>query len=371
MKIVLAGGGSGGHVFPLIAVAREIKRLMPEEAKLVYIGPKDEWTTLYLPQEDIQIKPILVGKIRRYLTLKSVLLNILDLFKCFLGFFQSLFILLFQNPDLVFSKGGYASLPVIFAAKLLRIPIFLHESDITPGLANKIAGRLALEIFISFPKTEYFDPEKTVLVGNPIRREVFGGTKEKSKELLKISGQRYVILVIGGSQGAQRINDLVLLVLPELLKEYEIIHQCGRKNFDQVSHEAKVVVPKQLEKYYHLFPFLNEIQLREAYFSADLIISRAGGIVFEITAHGKPSILIPLPESAQNHQVKNAYALAEKGAAVVIEETNLTPKFFVDRVKAILNNKKELEKMKKAAQRFSKPMAAKSIAHYLLQYVLT
>jgi len=372
MKILFTGGGSGGHIFPLIAVAREIKRIMPKDIDLVYAGPKDEWASLYLSQEDIRIKGVLAGKVRRYFTPQALLLNLLDVFKSIFGFFQAFFVLLLENPGLVFSKGGYGSIPIVLASKILNIPIFMHESDISPGLANQITAKFSLEVFTSFPKTEYIDPKKIILVGNPIRREIFEGSESSSRELLGLSGQRPVILFLGGSQGAQRMNDFILLVLPELLKDFEIIHQCGRKKFKTMKNESRVVIKKGLEKYYHLFPFLKEREVKEAYFSADLVVCRAGaGAIFEAAGLGKPSILIPLPESAQNHQVKNAYAYAQKGATLVMEETNLSPHFFLEKLKLLMSQPEKMEKMSQAAQEFSKPMAAKVIAQYLLEYLLS
>ncbi len=372
MKILFTGGGSGGHIFPIIAVVREMRRMMPQETKLYYLGPKDDWVDIYLSQEEIEINEISSGKIRRYFTPQAIILDILDLFRVVIGFFQALFIIFRINPDLVFSKGGYGSLPTVFAAKILGIPIFMHESDISPGLVNRITSKLALEIFTAFEKTEYFKPEKVIPVGNPITREVFsGGSEQGGKELLGLIGGRPVVFIIGGSQGAQRINDFLFLVLPDILKEFEIIHQCGANNFQNVANESRVVAKGDFRKYYHLFPFLRENELREAYFNADIIVSRAGsGAIFTIAALGKPSILIPLPESAQNHQVKNAYFFAEKGAGVSLEEENLTPQFFLEKLRLLSPGTEDAERMKILAKEFARPMAAKVIARYLLEYLM-
>ncbi len=372
MKILFTGGGSGGHVFPIIAVVREIQRMMPQETKLYYLGPKDDWVHIYLSEEKIEINEISSGKIRRYFTPRAIALNILDLFRVVIGFFQSLFIIFRINPDLVFSKGGYGALPTVFAARILGIPIFMHESDISPGLVNRITSKLALEIFVAFEKTEYFKPEKMIPVGNPIRREVFsGGSEQGGKELIGLIGGKPIVFIIGGSQGAQRINDLVFLILPDMLKEFEIIHQCGTKNFQSAANESRVVAKGDFAKYYHIFPFLRENELREAYFNADIIVSRAGSsAIFTIAALGKPSILIPLPESAQDHQVKNAYVFAEKGAGLSLEQENLTPQFFLEKLRLLSPGTEEAERMKTLAKEFAKPMAAKVIARYLLEYLM-
>ncbi len=372
MKILFTGGGTGGHILPIIAIAREIRRIYSGNVlEFFYVGPKDEFGEILLSQENIKVKTVLAGKIRRYLEWKTIFQNIIDvLFKIPAGVLQSFFHLFFLAPDLIFSKGGFGSIPGVISGWLLRIPIFLHESDISPGLSNRFLSRFSLEVFVSFPRTEYFSPRKMILVGNPIRKEILEGAKEEAKTLFKLNSEKPVVLILGGSQGAQRINDKILEILPELLTNFEVIHQCGEKNFNQIKAEAKAIINKDLEKCYHLFAFLNESEIKQAYAAAHLIISRAGsGSIFEISAVEKPSILIPLPESAQNHQVKNAYAYSQGGAAIVLEEENFTPHFFLEKLKYLFSHPEELEKMAKSAKEFSKPLAAKIVAAYILKYL--
>jgi len=367
MKILFTGGGTGGHIFPIIAIAREIRRRKPKDKlEFFYLGPKDEFASILLSQEGINVKTIFAGKIRRYFSFK----NFIDIFKILIGIPQAFFYIFFSTPDLIFSKGGYGSFPVVLSGWLLRVPIFLHESDTVPGLTNKILGKFALEIFVSFPRTDFFSPKKMILTGNPIRKEILEGVKEKSNELFNLSGERPVILILGGSQGAQKINDVLLIILPEMLKEFEIIHQCGEKNFKQVKAEANTVIPEELRKYYHIFPFLRESEMAHAYQVSDIIISRAGsGSIFEIAAAGKPSILIPLKTAAQNHQIKNAYQYARLGAAIVIEEENLTAHFFLKKINYLIAHPNDIENMKKKAKEFSQPKAAKIIAEYIVEYL--
>jgi UDP-N-acetylglucosamine--N-acetylmuramyl-(pentapeptide) pyrophosphoryl-undecaprenol N-acetylglucosamine transferase len=372
MKILFTGGGTGGHVLPIVALTREILRIYPQEKiQFFYLGPKDEFGEIFLSNEGIEIKRVLAGKIRRYKDWKSIAQNLVDcLFKIPAGIFQAFFYIFFLNPDLIFSKGGFGSIPGVIAGWVLRAPIFLHESDATPGLANRFLSKFALETFVSFPKTEWFPPSRMILIGNPIRREILEGSGEKAKKLFELSNKKPVILILGGSQGAQRINDKILEILSELLTNFELIHQCGEKNFKEVRAEAKVVITEDLEKYYHLFPFLKEEALKHAYRAADLIVSRAGsGSIFEIAAVSKPSILIPLPEAAQDHQIKNAYAYAENGACLVMEEANFTPRFFLEKLKYFFANPEELKKMQKGAKKFARPGAAKIIAEYLVSYL--
>jgi len=369
MKILFTGGGTAGHIFPIIAIVREIRRNYPYGGfEFYYIGPKDKFAANLFSQEGIEVKTILAGKIRRYFSFK----NIIDIFKLPIGFLQAFYQIFVISPDVIFSKGGYGSIAASISGWTLMVPIFLHESDISPGLANRVVGKFALEIFISFPvqKTEYFPAKKMLSVGNPLRKEILEGSKEEARKLFKLTEERPIILILGGSQGAQRINDTLLTILPEILRNFEIIHQTGQRNFEQVKNEAEVVITKDFKKYYHPFPFLNEEELSHAYQAADLIISRAGaGSIFEIAAIGKPVILVPLPEAAQNHQVKNAYVFAENGAALVIEEANFTSHFVLERIKYLFSQPEKLKEMAQRAKEFSRPEAAKIIAEYIVAYL--
>ena len=209
-----------------------------------------------------------------------------------------------------------------------------------------------------------------ISVGNPIRTGILKGEKEQAKNILKLCGTKPVILILGGSQGAQRLNDKILEILPELLKNFEIIHQCGTKNFKEIQTEVKIILPKSLERHYHLFPFLDEVNLTNAYAVSDFIVSRAGaGTIFEIAALAKPSILVPLPGSAQQHQLKNAYSFAETGASIVMEEPNFTPHFFLEKLKNLFSQPEKMEKMRNKAKEFSRPKAAKLIAEYIIEYL--
>jgi len=381
MRILFTGGGTGGHAFPLVAIIREIRKLYSKkDLEFFYIGPKptrnasysdaggDEFSAILLSQEDVHVKTIAGGKIRRYFSFQ----NFIDIFfKIPWSFFQSFYYLVKIDPQLIFSKGGPGSLPVVFCAKLLKMPIFLHESDVVPGLSNRLASKWAKKIFTSFPKTEYFDQNAVTLVGNPIRSEILEGSEEKAKELFDLTLEKPVILFLGGSQGAEFINDFVLRTLNTLLEDFEIIHSCGRENIKSVQSESEVVLNKSLGKYYHPYSFLDEERLKNAYKAADFGVVRAGsGTIFEIAAVGLPSILVPLPSAAANHQAKNAYTYAQTGAAIVMEQDNLTPNFFLEKIKYLFAKPETLEEMKEEALRFSKPLAAKSIARNILEYLM-
>jgi UDP-N-acetylglucosamine--N-acetylmuramyl-(pentapeptide) pyrophosphoryl-undecaprenol N-acetylglucosamine transferase len=384
MKLVFTGGGTGGHFFPVIAIIRDINGLnaqMNKDSKkkkdinFFYIGPKDYLNLeleRVLVQEQVVVKNILAGKIRRYLGFGAFFKNFIDIFKNFIGTFQAFFILFFLAPDAIFSKGGYGAVPVMLAARLLKIPIFIHESDVVPGLSNRLFNKYASKIFLSFPGTEIkiSKPEKVSLVGNPIRKGLLEGSSEEAKKIFNLTFEKPIIFIIGGSQGAQKINDAVLNSLPQLLNDFELIHQTGTSNFKQIIKEAEVMIKENVKKYYHPFPFLKETELKHAYAVADLIISRAGsGTIFEIAALKKPSILIPLDGSAQNHQVKNAYAYSKDRATLVVEENNLSSNFFLQIIRNIIQSPNEKESMKKAAEIFARPNAANEIAKYILKYL--
>lgn len=368
MKIVFTGGGTAGHILPILAICREIRRIYSKpDLRLYYIGPKNKYELELLAQEEVRIKRILSGKLRRYFSLK----NFLDIFKVPLGTLQAFFWLFFLAPNLVFSKGGYGSLPTVLAAKILAIPIFLHESDVVPGLASKIQSKWALEIFVSFPKTEFFPKDKRIRVGNPIRREILAGSKEKAKDTFNLQGGKSLILILGGSQGAQVINETILEILPELAENFEIIHQTGEKNFKEVKAEGEAILfKKDLKKYYHPFPFLDESSLRDALAVSDLIISRAGaGSIFEIAAVQKPVILIPLENAAQDHQSKNAYQFKEWGRGEVIDQKNLKPHFLLEKLKHLFSRPDILKEMAENSGDFARPKAAKIIASYIIEYL--
>lgn len=372
MKIVCTGGGTGGHIIPLVAVVREIRRQSPVgRFEFIYIGPRDDFGGMILSQEGFAMRFISTGKMRRYWSAKAFFHNALDLLILAPWGFLQAFVLLFRlAPDLIFSKGGHGALPVVLAGKILGIPVFLHESDAEPGLANRIAGRVALQVFVSFPRTKSFAAQKITVAGNPIRQEILEGNKEEARRIFHLQGGRPVLLLMGGSQGAQRLNDMLLNILDEALKEFEIIHQTGEKNFEQAKKEAAVVLKKEEEPFYHPIAFMKETDLKHAYAACDLIVNRAGaGSIFEIAALGKPSILIPLPEAAQNHQIANAYEYLESGACIVMEEVNLTPRFFLEKLRYLFSHQDVLDAMAQNARAFAMPSAARMLASIIVEYL--
>jgi len=368
MKILFTGGGTGGHIYPIIAVKSALKQKTDDsQISFFYLGP-DGFARAAFAKEKIQTKYILAGKFRRYFSFA----NFIDLLKIPIGFIQSLWHLFWVLPDVVFSKGGYGSFPVVIASWLYRIPVVIHESDSVPGMANKLLSRLAKKIIISFPEAKKYFPEKKVIfLGNPVRRELLEGDKQKGKKLLDLISEKPAILIMGGSQGARRINQLVLNTLPRLLERCEIIHICGKNNFKFIQEEKeKLLHDSGPDKKggYHIYPFLKQTKLKHAYAVSDLIISRAGaGGIFEIAATGKASILIPLSNSASDHQTKNAHALSSLGAAVVLEENNLTMNLFLNNVFNLVDDPEKLQEMGKKAKQLYNPETNLSIAEEILK----
>lgn len=368
MRILFTAGGTGGHVFPIIAVIRELKQIAEEDRildlELFYMGPQD-FGQEQLIAEEVTIVPIMSGKIRHYLSLQ----NITDFFKVIGGIFQAIWNMFLITPDVIFSKGGYGAFPAVVAAAVLRIPLIIHESDAIPGKVNKFAGHFAKRIGVAFTGAAAFFPEKKVaIVGIPIRKRVLGGNRDIARENLEISSDLPIIGIIGGSQGASRLNDATLGILKELTEHYEILHQTGPKNFQDVTQEASVILEFGHKERYHAFEFLDEAGLRDFYVTSDLVISRSGASsIFEIAAWGKPSILIPIHNSAQDHQRKNAYEYAAAGACIVIEEPNLSPHVLMAEIKKVLDNPELLAHMGTAAQKFSRIDAAELIAREILK----
>jgi UDP-N-acetylglucosamine--N-acetylmuramyl-(pentapeptide) pyrophosphoryl-undecaprenol N-acetylglucosamine transferase len=372
IRIVLTGGGTGGHIYPLLAVAEDIQKWAADsgrECQLTYMGPLDSYANLFT-ERNIAVSGIVSGKIRRYFAFQ----NFLDVPKFFIGFFEAIFKLYSIMPDVVFSKGGTGALPVVLAARFYRIPVAIHESDAKPGLTNLVSSRFAQRIFVSFPSAkDYFNPEKTTITGTPVRHELLENrsTKDAARETLGFASSAPLTLVYGGSQGSVRINNCILENLPELIKETQILHQTGTANFLEVEKLSKAaLLNATFQNRYQPVPYLTDT-LRTAFDAADLVVARAGSAtLFEIAAFGKPTIIIPLSESANDHQRANASVFANAGAAVVIEESNLLSGIFTSEVKKILSDKTLQEKMSAAVKQFFVPDAADKIGEGILNLAI-
>ena len=373
MKIVFTGGGTGGHFYPIIAIAQKVNQIIDKEkilsAKLYYFSdsPYDKEILL---ENSLIFEKVTAGKMRTYFSLW----NFLDIFKIFFGSINALFKIFTIYPDVVFGKGGYASFPTVLAAVILRIPVFIHESDSAPGRVNKWAGRFAKKVAVSFNSAaDYFPIEKVAWTGNPIRTEIeHKGEHSISLQYFKLESNLPVILILGGSQGAELINNTVLDALPRLVKEYQVIHQTGVRNFKTVSSRAKVVLsdsPNQSR--YIPMSFLNPLDMKMASGAASIIVSRAGSTLFEIASWGLPSILVPFNESNADHSKKNAFAYAAAGACSVMEENNMTGNILSSEIDRIVQNKQTWGEMAASATAFNKPNASMTIAQALVDMAMS
>ena len=374
IRIALTGGGTGGHIYPLIAVVEKLERIAIEKKvymEIRYFGPSDMFRPA-LEDAGVKISPVLAGKVRRYFSF----LNLIDVPKIAIGFVQALFKMYWFMPDVLFSKGGSGAFPVVLAAWFYRIPIIIHDSDAQPGLNNLFSARFAKRIAVSFERAlDYFEPKKTACVGNPVRSLLLSDKPNQAlaKGKLGFDSEKPLVLFWGGSQGAKRLNDLVIADLKNLIKETQILHQTGIANFSEVQNLSKSAAPEifsNKEKISYLpVPYLEPAELKLALAAADLVVARAGSNIFEIAAFSKPAILIPLAESANDHQRVNAYEFAKTGAAKVIEEANLLPGIFLSEIRDTLKNKELLGRMSLASGNFFKPQAAEVLAEEILRFV--
>lgn len=374
MKILFTGGGTGGHFYPIIAVAQAIREHAKEKKVLppqFYFMAPAKYNPRALFDNEIEYVYVPAGKIRRYFSL----LNITDAFKTLTGIFIAITKMFSIYPDVIFSKGGYTSFPPLVAARLLGIPVVIHDSDSHPGRVNVWAGKFAKRIALSYPSAAQFfkakDPSKIAYTGNPIRAEIAMPLSNGAFEFLNLEQNIPVIFVIGGSQGSQNINDVILQALPELLNKYQIIHQTGRANLAEIQSTTGVTLKDHPYKYrYHPFDYLDELALRMSTGAATIIVSRAGSTIFEIAAWGIPSIIIPLPSSVSHDQTANAFAYASTGAASVIEENNLTPHVLIGEINRIVGSPAIRKTMSEHAKAFSRLDSASLIAQAILSIAL-
>lgn len=373
MKILLTGGGSGGHFYPLIAVAEAINELTKKENLVfaeIYFMSDSSYDAEALIENNITFIQIPAGKIRRYASIA----NFFDIFRTAFGVIVALKKVFKIYPDVIFSKGAYASFPVLMAARILRIPVIIHESDSVPGKTNLWAGKFAKRIAVSYPDSaKYFANEsKVAFTGNPLRKAVLNINKSGAHEYLGLEKNLPTILIIGGSLGAKIINDRILDAIPKLIEKYQVIHQTGKNNVKEVSQTADIILAGNLNKSrYRIYDYLNDMTLTMAAGAADLIISRAGSTIFEIACWGIPSIVIPITETNGDHQRINAYAYARSGAASVVEEANLTTNVLIGEIDRILLDKNLQVKMSTAAKGFTHPDAASKIAQEIINIALT
>lgn len=336
MKILLTGGGTGGHLIPLLSVVSEIRK-RDGAAEFLFVGPKSDFNE-DLKSAGIEFREVKAGKIRRYFSWE----NFTDIFKVLIGTDEAFFHILRFKPDVIFSKGGFASFPAVLAASYLRIPILTHESDTVPGFANKLIGKFASKIFISFSETrDYFPDSKIIFSGNPIREDILQGDKARARKFFAFEDDLPVLMVFGGSQGAQRINEILKESLEEILQKFQVIHICGTKNFEEIKTKFSSLSIQNKNRY-KVYPYLHD-EMKDAFAISDFVISRAGAnSLSEIVALRKPSLIIPLPSAANNHQYHNARYFADENLVLMLEEKDLDKNKFLEKIEELQNRKREI-----------------------------
>jgi UDP-N-acetylglucosamine--N-acetylmuramyl-(pentapeptide) pyrophosphoryl-undecaprenol N-acetylglucosamine transferase len=333
--IVFTGGGTGGHIYPGLAVIEELRH-RGFKGRIVWIGSEKELDRSIVAEQGVEYFAIPSGKFRRELSLR----NVTDLWRIVAGYMRAKAILKSLRPSLLFSKGGYVSVPPCRAAASLGIPVITHESDTSPGLATRLNSKRASLILTSWEATAAYFPEplraKVVRAGNPIRPALFRGDAERGLEMLGFDKERPLLFVLGGSQGAREVNDLVLASLPLLCPSVQIVHQTGRANFDEVT--AGIPDDSAIRASYRPLSYIGP-EIADIYAASTVIAGRAGaGTVWEAASLGKPMVLIPLAGSGtRGDQVENAALAAQAGAATVLEGAQLSPAAFADAVKKYLH----------------------------------
>jgi UDP-N-acetylglucosamine--N-acetylmuramyl-(pentapeptide) pyrophosphoryl-undecaprenol N-acetylglucosamine transferase len=319
-----------------------------------------------LLENNIEYIKISAGKSRRYFSI----LNFFDFFKTFFGVIDATIKVFNLYPDVIFSKGAYSSFPVLFAARILRIPVVVHESDSAPGRTNAWAAKFAQRIAVSYPEAaKYFDSKKVAVTGNPVRKSIqMLPARDDARKFLNLMEDIPTILILGGSLGAKIINDQIMSILPALVEKYYVIHQVGKANIEEILGTSGVVLTdNKLKNRYRPFDYLDDLNMSMSAGASSLIVSRAGSAIFEIAYWGIPSIIIPIADTNGDHQRQNAYNYARSGGAIVIEEINLSPNILLSEITRIMDDNNLQKKMSEGAKSFIKGDAADLIAHEIIK----
>jgi len=339
-RIILTGGGTAGHVTPNIALLPRLKEL---EYDIHYIGSYTGIEKDLIKQFEIPYHGISSGKLRRYFSVQ----NFTDPFRVLKGFREANKLIKELKPDVIFSKGGFVSVPVVMAGKRRHVPTIIHESDMTPGLANKISIPSATKVCCNFPETlEHLPKEKAVLTGSPIRQELLEGSRSAALEFCGLTDDKPVILIIGGSLGSVAVNNAVRSVLPELLKDFHVIHLCGKGKMDDSLKSLKGYVQ---------FEYIQN-QLKDLFALTDVVISRAGAnAICELLALHKPNLLIPLSANAsRGDQILNARSFERQGFSIVLEEEELNKDTLLDSIRKLYQHRNTyIDAMKHSSQQDS------------------
>ena len=336
-RIILTGGGTAGHVTPNIALLPRLRELQYD---IQYIGSYNGMEKNLIEKQGIPYHGIASGKLRRYFSLQ----NFTDPFRVLKGFSEANKLIKQLKPDVIFSKGGFVSVPVVIAGKRNRVPVIIHESDMTPGLANKISIPSASKVCCNFPETlKALPADKAVLTGSPIRQELMTGDKEKARAFCGFKETKPVILIVGGSLGAVAVNDAVRKILPELLKDFQVVHLCGKEKVDNLL----LTTPGYVQ-----FEYIQD-ELKDLFALSDIVISRAGAnAICELLALHKPNLLIPLSAKAsRGDQILNARSFERQGFSIVIEEEELSDDLLLSSIRKLYETRNEfIQTMSQSSQ---------------------
>ncbi len=328
-RIILTGGGTAGHVTPNIALLPRLKEL---EYDIHYIGSYNGIEKELIEQFGIPYHGISSGKLRRYFSLQ----NFTDPFRVVKGFGEAHKLIKLLRPNVIFSKGGFVSVPVVLAGKKCKVPTIIHESDMTPGLANKLSIPSATKVCCNFPETlEHLPADKAVLTGSPIRQELLSGDKQHALNFTGLDDAKPVILIVGGSLGAQAVNEAIRRILPSLLKDFNIVHLCGRGKLDPSLNNLNGYVQ---------YEYIKD-ELKDLFALSDIVISRAGAnAICELLALHKPSLLIPLSANAsRGDQLLNARSFERQGFSAVLEEEQITDAGLLSAIRSLYKNRAQFE----------------------------
>lgn len=333
MKIIFAGGGTGGSVTPLISIYQAVAKRDPQ-ATFLWLSPKKDPVKNLVLNYKLEVKEIFSGKLRRYFSWQ----NFTDIFAILFGLIQSIFIILKFKPDFIISAGGFVAVPVVWAAKILRVKVIIHQQDVVAGLANKLMASSAWKITVAFEKSiKDFPGKKPIFFGNPVREEIFSGNKDLAIKEFNLESNLPIVLIIGGGTGAFGLNDLAIKALPILINFCQIIHITGGRTKQEFKNPR-----------YHDFVFLTD-QLKNVLVAADLVVTRAGmGFLTELAALRKPVLIIPMPDS---HQEKNAEEFFKNNAAQVLNEKTLTPEIFSQAIHDLLKDNVLLDNFRRNIQK--------------------
>lgn len=365
MRIILTGGGTGGHIFPAIAVAQAVMNA-DSGHEIRYVGSTDGMESRIAPDAGLVFQGVTARKLRKVVSLDTILV----IFSLFKGYGEAKGILKEFRPDVVVGTGGYVAAAVVLAAANSRIPTIIVEENAIPGRTNLWLSQFASKICVGFEKVQKeFPSQKTLLTGVPIRNDIPSGlTKAVSCKELDLDVDRFTILVLGGSQGAQKLNEVVAEMSCAISMPVQILHQVGDKNINDFSARWGKSLHTNTIVRHRAVPFLSKTQVPLAYRASDLVICRCGASTLaEVTACGLPSLMVPLPTAYADHQTANASAVAKAGGGVLLPQANLTPKLLEQQIKSFYDDKDKLTEMANASKRIGRPTAAKTIADLALE----